>query len=66
MSEAKIEEICETCDFWGQSSGEFGVCVGPEPADRAARTDTCKDWKLKRSLAGGSETVPVSESVTVE
>ena len=26
---------------------EFGVCLGPEPADRAARTDTCDDWKLK-------------------
>ena len=46
-----IKEICETCEFWGQSSGEFGVCIGPEPADRAAKTDTCEHWKLRKSLA---------------
>jgi len=46
-----IEEICKTCEFWGRSSGAFGVCVGPEPAERAAETDTCKHWKLKQGLA---------------
>lgn len=45
----KKDETCETCRFWGQSSGEFGVCLGPKPADRAAKTDTCDDWKKKEA-----------------
>jgi len=53
MGESK--EICETCEFWGRTSGEFGVCIGPKPAERAARTDTCDDWKLKREKAKADE-----------
>ena len=64
---AKVEEICGNCEFWGASSGEFGVCIGPEPAERAARTDTCGDWKIRKSLMGGfQEQIEVSETVTVE
>jgi hypothetical protein len=48
MEDKKKYEICENCAFWG-GTGEFGVCFGPEPADRAARTDTCDDWKPKEN-----------------
>lgn len=46
MEDKKKFEICENCGYWG-GTGEFGVCFGPEPADRAARTDTCGNWKPK-------------------
>jgi len=58
MEDKKKFEICENCGFWG-GTGEFGVCFGPEPADRAARTDTCDDWKPKE---GDDEQAPQTTS----